>query len=340
MKKYLITAILAFFVGNSNAQLKKQPELGYKSVKILKIKGLQFKDLNKNGKLDQYEDWRLPYSVRAKDLVSKMTTEEKAGMMLIATTRLENDWSFEKPKTQGPIGSGFNEVDLVQDTNMFTKQKLDYPMMMAAGTTKSVEQFHMRNFILRANASTKILAEWSNNLQALCEKNGHGIPAIVTSNPRNHITKDASIGLSVGKTTFSTWPGELGLAATRDLKLIREFADIARQEWSAIGLRKGYMYMADLATEPRWQRVEGTFGEDAEWVADVSREMVLGFQGTQLNKGSVALTFKHFPGGGAAEGGQDSHFDWGKYEVFPGNMLENNIKAFKKVIDAGVSAIM
>lgn len=340
MKKYLITAILAFFVGNSNAQLKKQPELGYKSVKILKIKGLQFKDLNKNGKLDQYEDWRLPYSVRAKDLVSKMTTEEKAGMMLIATTRLENDWSFEKPKTQGPIGSGFNEVDLVQDINMFTKQKLDYPMMMAAGTTKSVEQFHMRNFILRANASTKILAEWSNNLQALCEKNGHGIPAIVTSNPRNHITKDASIGLSVGKTTFSTWPGELGLAATRDLKLIREFADIARQEWSAIGLRKGYMYMADLATEPRWQRVEGTFGEDAEWVADVSREMVLGFQGTQLNKGSVALTFKHFPGGGAAEGGQDSHFDWGKYEVFPGNMLENNIKAFKKVIDAGVSAIM
>lgn len=340
MKNYFFTAILALWSTNVFAQLNKQPELGYRSVKIIKIKNLKFKDLNQNGKLDPYEDWRLPYSFRAKDLVSKMTTEEKAGMMLIATTRLENDWSFEKPKTQGPIGSGFNEVDLIQDTNMFTKQKLDYPMMMAAGTTKSVEQFHMRNFILRANASTKILAEWSNKLQELCEKNGHGIPAIVTSNPRNHITKDASIGLSVGKTTFSTWPGELGLSATKDLKLIREFANIARQEWSAVGLRKGYMYMADLATEPRWQRVEGTFGEDADWVAQVSREIVLGFQGNQLDKNSVALTFKHFPGGGAAEGGQDSHFNWGKYEVFPGNMMENNIKAFKYVIKSGVSAIM
>ncbi|MEZ4851328.1 MAG: hypothetical protein R3B93_22480 [Bacteroidia bacterium] len=76
-----------------------------------------------------------------------------------------------------------------------------------------------------------------------------GIPAIITSNPRNHITIDASIGLSVGKTPFSQWPGELGLAATRDLELVREFADIARQEWLATGIRKGYMYMADLATE-------------------------------------------------------------------------------------------
>ena len=155
--------------------------------------------------------------------------------------------------------------------------------MSAAGTTKAVTQYHLRHFILRVNTSTRTIAEWSNRLQAICESDGLGIPAIVASNPRNHITKDASIGLSVGKTTFSTWPGELGLSATKDLKLVRTFAEIAKQEWAAVGLRKGYMYMADLSTEPRWQRVEGTFGEDADWVAKMITEIVLGFQGNKLS---------------------------------------------------------
>lgn len=152
-------------------------------------------------------------------------------------------------------------------------------MTMAAGTTKGVTQSHLRHFILRANVSARMTAEWANKIQALCESDGLGIPAIIASNPRNHITKDASIGLSVGTTVFSTWPGELGLSAMHDLPLVREFADIARQEWAAVGLRKGYMYMADLATEPRWQRVEGTFGEDSKWVAKMMTEVVCGFQG-------------------------------------------------------------
>ena len=213
-------------------------------------------------------------------------------------------------------------------------------MMSAVGTTKGVSQFHLRHFILRANVRPRIIAEWSNKLQALCESTGLGIPAIVASNPRNHITKDASIGLSVGKTAFSTWPGELGLSAMNDLSLVREFADIARQEWSAVGLRKGYMYMADLSTEPRWQRVEGTFGENAEWAAKMITEIVLGFQGSKLNSSSVALTIKHFPGGGAGVGGQDPHFSWGKNEHFPGGMFENNLIPFKAAIKAGTSAIM
>ena len=130
------------------------------------------------------------------------------------------------------------------------------------------------------------------------------------------------------------------ISATKDLKLVRAFADIARQEWAAVGLRKGYMYMADLSTEPRWQRVEGTFGEDAVWVAKMIREVVLGFQGNKLNQNSVALTTKHFPGGGATEGGQDPHFNWGKNEVFPGGMFNNNLIPFKAAIQAGTSAIM
>jgi len=317
-----------------------QPVLVAKSVSMITVDGLKFKDLNKNGKLDKYEDWRLPIEVRAKDLLSKMSLEDKAGMMLISTTRLENDWSFEKPRTTAPITSNFNETDLVMKQNMFTGLPMPVAQLFAAGTTNGVKNLHLRNFILRANADTKILAEWSNKLQALCEGDGLGIPAIVTSNPRNHITRDASVGLSVGKTVFSTWPGELGLAAMRDPQLVHEFADIARQEWAAIGLRKGYMYMADLATEPRWQRVEGTFGEDANLAAQTMREVVLGFQGKKLNSGSVALTVKHFPGGGATEDGQDPHFPWGKREILTDKTIQNNLVSFKAAIDAGVSAIM
>jgi beta-glucosidase len=330
----------ASLFAQTNKAVVKQPVLGYRSAKILTVNGLQFKDLNRNDKLDKYEDWRLPYAIRAKDLLAQMSVEQKVGFMLISTTRLKNDWSFEAPKNSEPVTSGFNETDLVQTINMFSKQPLPIAVMSVSGTTKAVTQFHLRHFILRVNTAIKTIAEWSNNLQALCESDGLGIPAIVASNPRNHITKDASIGVSVGKTSFSIWPGELGLSATRDLKLIREFAEIARQEWVSVGLRKGYMYMADLSTEPRWQRVEGTFGENAEWVAKMMTEIVYGFQGKKLNNTSVALTTKHFPGGGATEDGQDPHFDWGKNEVFSGGMFMNNLIPFKAAIKAGTSSIM
>ncbi|MES2798036.1 MAG: glycoside hydrolase family 3 N-terminal domain-containing protein [Bacteroidota bacterium] len=342
--KYLLILLVvlttAFFTDISAQKNNVQPKLGNRTAKILKVKNLQFKDLNKNGKLDKYEDWRLPNEVRIKDLIAQMTLEEKIGFMIISTTRLSGDFAFQQNAPRGEITSGFNEEDLLQPNNMFTRKPLPVPTMSAAGTTKGVMNFHLRHFILRANTSAKNIADWSNNLQALCETSRLGIPAIVASNPRNHLTLDAAIGLSVGSTVFSKWPGELGLSAMHDLKLTREFAEIAAKEWAAVGLRKGYMYMADLATEPRWQRIEGTFGEDADWVANMTREIVLGFQGNQLNKNSVALTTKHFPGGGPQVDGQDSHFDWGKFAHYPGGMFNYHVKPFKAAVDAGTSSIM
>jgi beta-glucosidase len=341
MRKCTLVLFLIFIFNISFAQKVKQADLGLRSVKLLKVNGLNFKDLNKNNTLDKYEDWRLPQEIRIKDLLSQMTLEEKIGFMLISTTRLKGDYAFQPNAPKGEtIGSGFNEEDLVQPINMFTRKPLPIPTLSAAGTTRGVINLHLRHFILRANTSAQIMAEWSNNLQALCENSRLGIPAIVASNPRNHVTTDASIGLSVGTTVFSRWPGELGLAAMRDLKLTREFAEIAAKEWRSVGLRKGYMYMADLATEPRWQRVEGTFGEDADLAANMTREIVLGFQGVKLNSNSVALTTKHFPGGGPQEGGQDSHFDWGKYAHYPGGMFNYHVKPFIAAVKAGTSSIM
>jgi beta-glucosidase len=369
MKNYSLLAsiILILMIGlascNSGKEAKPQPVLGTRSVTILEKQGLKFRDLNKNGSLDKYEDWRLSADERSKDLLSKMSVEEKAGFMLINSLNMVGSRAAEasegnlaasdlsegggagaggggqRGNRQGaPAGTGTPQGNRSGNQGMTGNRIAG--MGGSSGTTKVIKEFHNRHFILRSNESAGITAEWANKLQELCESEPLGIPAIIASNPRNNITTNASLGTSVGTTVFSSWPGELGLSAMRDLPLTREFADIARQEWTSVGLRKGYMYMADLSTEPRWSRVNGTFGENAEWVAQMIREIVLGFQGEKLNPTSVALTTKHFPGGGSGKDGLDSHFEWGKAEIYPGGMFKNNLIPFQAAIDAGTSAIM
>lgn len=345
-------------------ETKPQPVLGTRSVAIISKSGLQFKDLNKNGKLDKYEDWRLSSEERSHDLLSKMSLEEKAGFMMINSLNMVGSRAAEasggklsasdltEGNSQGgnaggqfgnrqEAGARTNPPQGNRTGNTGTNgERIAGMGSTGAGTKKIVSEFHNRHFILRSSESARITAEWANKLQELCESEPLGIPAVIASNPRNNITTNASLGTSVGTTVFSSWPGELGLSAMRDLELTREFADISRQEWAAVGLRKGYMYMADLATEPRWSRVNGTLGEDAEWVAEMIRAIVSGFQGDSLISTSVALTTKHFPGGGSGDDGQDSHYDWGKKEVYPGGMFKNNLIPFQAAIDAGTSAIM
>jgi len=340
MKNILALFTLSLLGCGTSEPQPTQKELVTHALPLLESNGLTFKDHNRNGVLDPYEDWRLGATQRAEDLVGQMNLAQKAGFMMISTTRLENDWSFERRRSEKPITSNFNEEDLIMVNNVFTKVPLAHPMLSSAGTTKGVAELNERHFILRVNTSADILATWQNNLQDLCEKQALAIPALVASNPRNHVVSSAAQGLSLGAGKFTAWPGELGLAAARDEAMVYQFADYSRQEWLSIGLRKGYMYMADLATEPRWMRIEGTFGESAELAASVMKQIVLGFQGPKLNPSSIALTTKHFPGGGAVENGHDPHFEWGKRELFEGGKFENNLIPFKAAIDAGTSAIM
>ena len=309
-----------------------QPELGSRSVKILTKGGYKFKDLNKNGKLDLYEDWRQASEERAADLLSQMTIEEKAGFMIISQINMVQEGN--------EFTSELNEEDVVARVNMFTGNELSEPVVNVSGTTRGIKERHLLHFILRANAPAKVIAEWSNNVQAVAEDARLGIPAIYASNPRNHIATDNSVGLNVGSSAFTQWPGTLGLAATNDLSLVREFAESAAMEWTAAGIRKGYMYQADLATEPRWNRIEGTFGEDADLVSGIMREIVLGFQGEKSGPHSVVLTTKHFHGAGAEMDGQDAHYDYGKNQVYPGGMMDYHLKPFIAAIEAGTSAIM
>src|SRR5215212_9183951 len=70
-----------------NASRRAQPTIGTRAAPVLEQRGLRFRDLNRNGRIDPYEDWRLPPAARARDLVAQMTLEEKAGAMMHGTAR-------------------------------------------------------------------------------------------------------------------------------------------------------------------------------------------------------------------------------------------------------------
>lgn len=341
--------LLLFFLSCSNQPEKKQadytqPELGHRTISLIENDGFTFKDLNQNGTLDPYEDWRLSPAERSQDLLGKMSLEEKIGMMLIPDIKMKNEVSpFGNEKQTNPITTEFNENSEIRKTNLFTGGPLETAVMNTSGTTEGIRDLHLRHFIWRTTtAAGDTVAKWVNKIQALAEAEPLGIPVLLTSNPRNHLSSGGGsvISSSSSALAFSKWPTELGLAAMRDPETIERFADIARQEWLAVGIRKGYMYMADLATEPRWQRIEGTFGEDPDLAAESIAAIVKGFQGDSLNSSSIALTTKHFPGGGSGYKGWDAHYDYGKNEVFPAKRLSANLQSFKAAIKAGTSAIM
>ncbi len=299
-----------------------QPTLGARTVQLLTVDGLQFKDLNKNGRLDPYEDWRQPIDARVADLVGQMTLEEKAGMMVGPTLPM------------GPDGS-------VNEESRPMPNPFGGPSWTLPGTSEAVLKLHIRQFINRVNTSPKTMATWLNAVQAIAEGSRLGVPAFFVTNPRNHLGSGAAVvGIEEAGGTFSQWPGSLGLAATRDAALVEAFSRVSAEEHVAVGIRGAYHPQLDLATEPRWARISGTFGEDADLTSAMAAAMVRGFQGRTLGPASVALIFKHFPGGGPAIGGQDSHFTYGKYDVYPGGNFDYHVRPFKAAIDAGAVAMM
>nr|WP_263323374.1 glycoside hydrolase family 3 N-terminal domain-containing protein [Neobacillus sp. Marseille-Q6967] len=289
--------------GKSNGKKQNAPVVEATVKDVLVQGGKEFKDLNDNGKVDLYENWQLPIDVRVKDLVKKMTLEEKAGMMLIT----------EFPR--------------------FNQGKLALP-------NKTIDQ-NTRYYIFRQTPAADVIADYNNQLQEAAEGSRLGIPIVITSNPRNHASTDYTNN-SGGGGQHSYWPGPLGLAAARDGEAVKEFAEIAAKEWRASGIRKVYGYTADIATDPLWARIEDTFGESPEVASEMIYNIIKGFQGDELGKDSVAITAKHFPGGGARDNGLDPHFPEGPFNPYPteGSLLKYHIPPFEAAIAAGVSSIM
>lgn len=272
--------------------------------------GITFRDLNKNGKLDIYEDPRRPIEERVEDLLQQMTLAEKAGLM------------FHTMIGMNPDGT------LLEKTGLFPLPP----------TSDMVARRLMNHFNLLQGSTPRHMAEWHNRLQKLAERTRLGIPVTISSDPRHAFSNNPLASLmSQG---FSQFPEQTGLAATRDAELVRQFGDIARQEYLAVGLRLALHPMADLATEPRWARANGTFGEDADLSAEMLAAYIRGFQGETLGKDSVACMTKHFPGAGPQLNGEDAHFHYGKEQVYPGNNFDYHLKPFEAAFAAGTAQIM
>ncbi|MDO8458340.1 MAG: glycoside hydrolase family 3 N-terminal domain-containing protein [Burkholderiaceae bacterium] len=304
-----------------------QPAIGVASKGMLKIDGLQFKDANGNGKLDPYEDWRLSVDERVNDLVARMTLEEKAGLMLIDTLNAGCEGAAP-PKASD-----------------FVKTEQMHRFILRNVVTATPSCGPDRGFRAGSSVTPRQAAQFTNAVQEMTEATRLGIPSLFKSNARNHYEKDARAGINEAAGAFTEFPKEAGLAAASlgsgDMSFIKRFSQVMGDEWKSIGLRGMYGYMADLATEPRWYRVHETFTEDADLAADILRTLVQDLQGGPLNPNSpVALTMKHFPGGGPQEQGLDPHYAHGKNQVYPAGNFGYHLKPWKAAVDAGVSSIM
>lgn len=323
---------------NEKSNGEDGPVIGATAKNILEHDGKFFKDSNGNGKLDIYEDWREDSETRAEDLVSQMTVEDKIGMMF-NNSRGMGENSKVKDKT-----GLLDETEKLDDTSIFGKTS-------SLGTIDTIEELKLRHFILRQNPEPENMASWINQMNYVAEGTSLGIPVLVTSNSRNE-NGDMTFGMNDASGVFSTWPGTMGLAAAakgdiaagKDAQMISEFAEIARSEWDASGLKKGYMYMVDTMTDPRWQRTYGTFGEDPEFIADVAERLVVGLQGSSegVQPDGVAMTIKHFPGGGARENGFDPHYKQGQWNVYQteDSLQKYHLPGFKAAINNNVSSVM
>ena len=279
-------------------------------VRLTSPEGVDYRDLNGNGRMDPFEDPRLPVAERVEDLLARMSLEEKAGLM------------FQTVIEAGADGS------LVETAGAISKSP----------TSVVVKDKHLSHFNVHVLEDARMAARWHNALQSLAEQTPHGIPVTVSTDPRHAFIENA--GVSFTARAFSQWPEPLGLAALRDADLVRRFADIARQEYAAVGIRAALHPTLDLATEPRWARQAGTFGQDPDLVTELGVAYLKGFQQDELGPGSVACTSKHFPGGGPQKDGEDAHFPYGREQVYPGERFGDHLKPFPPIIEAGTAAIM
>ncbi len=302
----LIAAVI--FYANSARKVNNNLDLLGENAPTLIENGQNYRDLNKNGKLDVYENVHANIDDRLDDIISQMSIEEKAGTMFITMAGMRSNGDpYDKPFIPTNAIDMMINIMLPTSSDMIAKRK-------------------MNSFNIINSYDAEIIARFNNNVQKMAERTRLGIPITIATDPR-HGTED-NPGAALFTPAFSQWPTSLGLAASRDTVLVKEFGDIARQEYRSVGITLALHPMADLATEPRWGRINGTFGEDADLSSMMTKAYVLGFQGDSLDQNGVACMTKHFSGGGPQKDGEDPHFPYGKEQVYPGDNFDYHLKPF------------
>ncbi len=286
--------------------------LSYRNIELLEVQDgdytYAFKDLNKNGELDPYEDWRLSYEERASDLAGKLELENIAGLMLFS--------AHTRPDEGGAV----------------TEDQYDF-----------IINDGVRAVLYAGSVNFEDAIKWSNEMQAIVEENDpFAIPVNISSDPRNGV--QGSIEDDIASTTVgSGWPSNLGLAATFNPDYAKLMGEVIGKEYRALGIGTALSPQIDLATEPRWSRFSGTYGEDVDLAADIASSIVAGMQSTWSEDGedlgwgkdSIIAMVKHFPGDGAAEAGREAHNNYGKYAVYPGDNMAEHVAVFAATMDLG-----
>ncbi|NLK55126.1 MAG: glycoside hydrolase family 3 protein [Bacteroidales bacterium] len=337
---FAATLLFGLFTDCSDRKaIKPQPVLGTRSVNIIEKKGLQFKDLNKNGELDPYEDWRLPDSSRIADLLGQMTLEEKVGLLfhpniaVPADGVVKYDFTEEEkaamanagnetyagpigPGGQGPAGGGIGQ-------------------MRRTATAKSfIEEKHFRNILNNGVAPVREFASWSNKMQEIAEATRLGIPIMFSTDPRHGATLGAHVS---GTQYFSQWPskeGQVGISSAHDTVIMKKFGEVVAEEYRAVGLHMILGPQIDVMTEPRWSRNMGCFSEDADLTAEMLAAFMDGAQGKDVGPEKILVHLKHWPGAGPHKNGT------GQWLTYPGNNFDYHLIPWKKGIEKGALAAM
>ena len=308
---------------------------------IIESDGLYFKDIDGSGCLSPVNDWRLSASERAAAYVKLMTVDEKIGQLFISDWRMGPKYPSPRmpDHVMVPDESGVLDEAEVHQKTIFGQQDLP-------GTTTLIKEWFARHTIIRENAQPEDMTDYLNQLQAVAEECERFVPVSVASNSRNE-NGEVVFGMNDAGGVFPTWPGTLGIAAAvrgSGIKVADQWAEAIRRSWEACNLRKGYMYMADCMTDPRWQRSYGTFGEDPDLISVIMEHIIPRIQGSDqgVTRDGVAVTTKHFPGGGARENGFDPHYAAGQWNVYatPGSLQKYHIPGFRAAVAKNTSAIM
>ena len=293
---------------------------GGSQVPLLTVDGYAFKDFLRTGELVPYEDWRLSGEERARDLAGRLSVEDIAGLMLYSAHQLI--------PARGPLAAAFGG----SYGGKSYEQSGAKPWDLTDQQKEFIVRDKVRHVLIMKLESTETAVRWNNNLQALAESSGFGIPANNSSDPR-HGAGSTAEHMGVTGEPISKWANGIGLSASFDPDSVKEFGEIGAAEYRALGITTALSPQIDLATEPRWMRFADTFGEHTRMTIDMTRAYCEGFQTTKdspdgWGRESVNTMVKHFPGGGMGEAGRDAHYAYGKYAVYPGGNFEEHLKPF------------
>jgi beta-glucosidase len=305
-----VVGVTATDNGQGKSAQLKQPQLESRHIPLIESNGLRFRDLNRDGQINPYEDWRLAPEIRANDLVARMTLPEKAGTMM-----------------HGSIPGIGNVVG-------FSNQGYDVPLLRP-----DISERHVTSFITRLATGPRRMAEENNKIQEIAEQSRLGVPLTISTDPRHHF--QFILGASNMASGYSQWPETLGFGALRDMTMMKRFATVARMD-RATGIHQALSPQADLFTEPRWARGTGTFGSDSIIVRDLVQAYVEGFQGgaNGLQPDGVLTIVKHWVAYGATPKGWDGHNYYGRFAKASNRSFAAHVQAFDGAFKVKVAGVM